>query len=379
MDHGAGEAPMAGMDHGAGEAPMAGMDHGAGEAPMAGMDHGAMSMATMTRDLPVSPDGLRMERIEMTIGPLFRGLPGGLAIRLSLDGERVMDPSWRAGACRRNLEAGWRGPAADFPDRLARLDPLTREAYRALAWRALESSVGAPPSEATELARIGTLERERAIAHLAWLSATLSLLGLESHARSARRLAIAVGRAGADVTELRRGARSLARDVLRTPLLRRRLRGIGVVPTDALKLIGAGPVWRAAGSAEDARLEWPAYRAQAWSPATRDGNDALARLQVRLDELAASLDLVAAVGTANAGSRQAATEATGVGHAVVETPRGRAELTIEVEDGRILKVLLSTPSERHATVALDAATGLELPDALVTLASFDISPWELDR
>ncbi|TAL91889.1 MAG: Ni Fe-hydrogenase III large subunit, partial [Rhodanobacter sp.] len=44
-------------------------------------------MVDVTKDLPRSRDGLPMEWVEVPFGPMFPGLPGGLLLTLTLDGD----------------------------------------------------------------------------------------------------------------------------------------------------------------------------------------------------------------------------------------------------------------------------------------------------
>ena len=46
-----------------------------------------MSMIEVTKDLPRSADGLAMDWMEVPFGPVFPGLPGGLKLTLTLDGD----------------------------------------------------------------------------------------------------------------------------------------------------------------------------------------------------------------------------------------------------------------------------------------------------
>jgi hypothetical protein len=62
---------------------MPGMDHDMGS------DSGMMSMLSMTDDVPRSPDGLAMESAEVTFGPFHYGLPIGMQIVFTLDGDTV--------------------------------------------------------------------------------------------------------------------------------------------------------------------------------------------------------------------------------------------------------------------------------------------------
>ena len=69
-----------------------------------------MSMIEMTEGMPASGDGLIMEWVPAPYGPLFPGLPGGLSLTFTLDGDRSRDRS-RAGysrtlACGATLRSG---------------------------------------------------------------------------------------------------------------------------------------------------------------------------------------------------------------------------------------------------------------------------------
>ena len=420
MDHSAmdrgdnkGAMDMSGMDHGAMD--MGGMNHGAmdhgdmssdtdnggegkgdGDEDRGGMDMdmggGGMSMVMMTKDLPRSPDGLPMEWVEAPVGPIFPGLPGGLALSFTLDGDVVAAATVSSGAVGRGLDATWAGPATSLPERLALLDPFARVSYRLLAARAVENAVDATVEETTADARVGALERERAVSHLGWLALFAGLLGdrwLENRAAALQRDLLRASHI-AEVERLRGEVGIFARRVRRTPYLHRRLVGIGT-PRAADKdqstggahftagSLPRGPVARAAGWPEDARADDPAYRRLGFAPVVRDGNDAWARLDVRLAELEQSLDLVLVVGAVVMPERPRLTDRDGSGTATVETPRGAATLSLTVEGGMVREVILDTPSMHNRTLIEKVAEGRELADALTGVASLDLSPWEMDR
>jgi hypothetical protein len=68
---------------------MSGMEeHGSMDHSMHG-EGGMMSMLEMTKDTPRSDDGLAMESADVTFGPFHYGLPPGLLIILTLDGDTV--------------------------------------------------------------------------------------------------------------------------------------------------------------------------------------------------------------------------------------------------------------------------------------------------
>jgi Ni,Fe-hydrogenase III large subunit len=373
----------AAMDHGA--------DHAAMEPAAAAhdmMDHSGhatdfMSMVAMTRDLPRSADGLPMEWIDVPFGPLFPGLPGGLNLSLTLDGDGVAGARATADATARGLDATWPGPAESFPQRLERLDPLAPVAYRLLAGRALEEVAGVDVASAIARARIREAEWERVGSHLGWLAEFGFLIGDRWLAQHAAALQIATATAsargeipGALIGRIRR---FVAR-VPRMPLLERRLAGIGQTTSSDRDQM-RGPVARAAGMVTDARLDDPAYAALGFAPVTADGGDAFARLDVRLEEISTSLDLVLAAGS----DREVADEGplpaslSGATETAIETPRGAARLHLAVDHGAVVTAHLDPPSSGHMALVPDITAGAEVADALVAVASLDLSPWEVSR
>ncbi len=352
--------------------------HGEGSGGHDEMGHGDgmgfMSMVEMTKDLPRSSDGLQMEWVETPFGPLFPGLPGGLSLTFTLDGDTVARAEAEPGIEGWAPAEGLAGPVETFPDRLARLDPLSPVAYRVLACKAVEDAAGAAGEEGS--GRAGALERERAASHLGWLSQFGHLLGDRWVARHAAELQLALLRAedAGEVVRLEAGIRKFVRRVERAPLLRRRLRGIGVPPGDAE---ASGPVARAAGRADDARADDTVYLGLGFAPVLREGNDALSRLRVRLAEIAQSLELVRAAGSISAPDRPPDPASSGTGTAAVETPRGRATLSLILEGGTVVAFDLDTPSTEHLDLVEPLAEGEELADALVGVSSLDLSPWEV--
>jgi Ni,Fe-hydrogenase III large subunit len=185
------------------------------------------------------------------------------------------------------------------------------------------------------------LEVARARSHLRWLADALVAQGLPALAHRALRLAQKVGPGdGAAV-------RDLARVLGWTQVLRWPTRGVGrLAPGDAA--VAGGPVARAAGLADDARLADPAYSALGFEPVVFTEGDAAARWRQRLAEAAQSLDLAA-----RAGDRH-----TTPGE-WVESPRGRL--------GRP-----GAPAARLLPLLPGLLKGLEWGDAVTTLVSLDL-------
>lgn len=382
QENGSGEGD--GHEH-ADDGDHGGMEHGeqegGGEVGHDHMDHGDMgfmSMVEMTKDLPRSSDGLQMEWVEAPFGPLFPGLPAGLSLTLTLDGDTVAEADAEPGIEGWSPLEGLSGPAEIFAERLSRIDPLSPVAYRVLASRAVEDAAGAAIDERTALARAGAVERERAASHLNWLAGFAHLLGYSWLEEQAGELQLALLRAAGpeDVARLAAEAKELARRVERTPLLRRRLERIGTLPADAEV---SGPVARARGSAVDARRNEEAYRLLGFEPIVLDGNDALSRLWVRLAEIERSLNLVRKAGSVSVPEVAFDGRHSGTGTATVETPRGAATLSLILDEGTVVAFDLDTPSTLHLGLIKPVSEQREVADALVGIASLDLSPWEVVR
>jgi Ni,Fe-hydrogenase III large subunit len=310
-------------------------------------------------------------------GPLSPGLPGGLTLTLTLDGDTVARAEAKGVEGRPTAE-NLAGPVEELVDRLAQLDPLSPVAYRVLALRALESGAGVEPDESTAFARVGALERERAASHLGWLSIFGRLLGYSWLEDRAGGLQISLVRAANadEVARLWVEAGRLSRRVEKTPLLRRKLRGVGLLPEGAEPL---GPVVRAGGVATDVRAGEEVYLTLGFEPVVRDGNDALSRLTVRLAEIEQSLDLIQKAGEMTVPEPVTNGEPLREGSATVETPRGAATLRLMPEEGAVGTIELDEPSARHLGLVGGLVEQRELGDALVGVASLDLSPWGMAR
>lgn len=355
------------------------MNHGTMDHTMPG--DGFMSMVAMTRDLPRSADGLPMEWIDVPFGPLFPGLPGGLDVSLTLDGDGVARAAVATGSTARGLETTWPGPLETFPDRLARVNPLAPVAYRLLAWHALEDLAGLQIDPSATRARIRAAEWERAGSHLGWLADFGALIGEQWVSQRAAALQVAVARTADEApASLIKEIREFAMFVARMPGIDRRLAGIGETGTLAPDRM-RGPVARAAGILNDARTADTGYQALGFTPVVRAGGDALARLQVRLAEITSSLGLYVAVADSYYGTSHSVSlpsHLSGTAEATIETPQGAVWLQIVVDHGAVISVHLDPPSVPHIGLVPEITAGEEVADALVAVASLDLSPWEVD-
>ena len=347
-------------------------DHATGDT-IDGIEPQFMSMVELTRGMPASADGLIMEWIEVPFGPLFPGLPSGLDLTLTLDGDAVADSrvqSLVGGA----IAVDGMTPEA-FVDHVATLAPLSPVANRQLACLALENAAGTAPDESTAMARAAAVERERIASHLRWLAGFAAQNGLVWMERRAAALQVSVQAATADqISAIAASLHGFLQRSRKTPMLRARLSGIGRI--DAGKPV-LGPVARAQGIATDTRAGDPAYQALGFEILTRTGGDALARFYQRCDEINQSLGLITRAGNISVPVPGSVAAASGHGEASVETPRGATRLKIELRDGKLVSATCQTASAAHMELLADLIHTQEIADALVTTASLDLSPWGL--
>jgi len=203
MDHG--DMEHGGMDHGGtdhGDMENGDMDHG-------GMDHGDMEMSP--GGIPLAQggedrDGLEMDVLHLTIGPVLRRWPAGLVLRCSLHGDVLAD-----------VEASL-------------VDSGTRSPTEAAA----DVDAGAPPSGFAVAAR-----------HCDDVASLLGVAGWpdgESSARRVRDLLLGADRTSPDevVTEVHH----LEKQIRRSPGLRWSLRGLGRLSVERLAADGLPDHWR---------------------------------------------------------------------------------------------------------------------------------------
>jgi Ni,Fe-hydrogenase III large subunit len=359
-DHVAGQ-----MDHGT---------HGSGEV-IEGAEANFMSMVDMTRDMPASSDGLKMEWINVPFGPFFPGLPGGLQLDLTLDGDAVADAKAQSVVGRGALLSDVGTSPKGFIDAVEALSPLSPVAYRELACRAVERAAGHSVAPETARARAAALERERVASHLGWMAGFGAQSGFGWLENRAAALQLKIRAATiVEITELTPAIKTLIRRVQRTPLLKTKLTGIGRLTGDDTQ---SGPLARAGGIPRDARSDDPVYAALGFAVVTTAAGDALARLTQRCGEIAQSLELISRADAIVMPQLQGIGATSGTSQAIVETPRGAAQLSLTLHKGKVTSVDISTPTAAHVALIATVADGREIGDALTAIGSLDISPWEV--
>jgi hypothetical protein len=301
-----------------------------------------------------SADGLVMEPIELRYGPLGTPLPGGLVADVTLDGDVVAE-------CELAALLVVDDPAA-VPDRLA-----------PTAWDIALTEARLPLDDRWR--RIAAVEVERALSHTTWLRSFGRLLGwpklVERTSRAVTTLIEAQRLNLAELGQARSELDALGDFVRGSHWLAWRAGGRAHISADRARELGLhGPVARASGVVDDARLNHPLYERLGFEPVIRAEGDALARTLVRASEAAAAVEL--AMRALEAGVLSDALPPAS-DPAIVEGPRGPLHARL---DGS--RWHLDAPGQAAALTAAGAcAVGAEWAAALVGLASFDLSPWRV--
>jgi hypothetical protein len=261
------------------------------------------------------PDGLMLGAVPTSLGPFFPGLPSGLQLEVTMQGDRI-----------RSLDAvhNW------FPERRAdddRASPELAPALRAACGRDVP---------------VADLERARIRSHLAWAASFLDLVGLEALSR--RFVENAEIMRAVDLENLFDAAERTA--------LRRVCAGLGTIELGAAQDLGlSGPVARASGQPMDSRLRDPGY--PAFEAPIRHAGDVWARWQVRRDECLQSARLIELAGHRLTGA--------------AEAPRGSIVAT---PDG------IRTPSRVNLAALEHVLPGLLWSEAVLLIASLDLDTAE---
>lgn len=318
-----------------------------------------------------SEDGLIMEPLDFSVGPLAPSLPGGLIVGLLLDGDVVARA--RPRACLR-LD-----PADPDGDALARL-----------SWRVAVDRALHQPSEAVARRQVIALEVERALSHALNLQELGNALGWHDMSAGAFDLARALlpARRAAEIS-LREPAEAKIDAALvgvdacvarlerltDSGLARGRLGGRAVVAADAARehKIG-GPIARAAGVDADERAGDALYETLGFEPHHDSAGDAEGRTRLRVAEIASAVELARRAATERGAEDPVDSAPPGLPVAV-EGPRGSL-LAVAGPDGR---VAVATPGATGALeIAGEAIVGLEFGAAVAALVSFDLSPWRVE-
>jgi formate hydrogenlyase subunit 5 len=368
------------------------------------------------------PDNLR-RRVEgegtfvIPYGPIRSGVFESIQYVIETGGEDVLALEVRPYFKRRGLESRFNGRTPGDGTTVAeRVAGIASVAHACAFSHAVERALGVEPPPKAQLWRVVHAELERIANHLdvatrlaedAALSVAVARFGILKEqvmrlrarlcgSRFGRGVIVTGGVAGGPqlpIREIRRFLSELERDLrrdrrllLRTPSFTDRLIGSGTLePATVDAHAGVGPVARGSGIPTDARFERPygAYQRLGFRMVTAEECDAMARLEVRLDEIRVSVHLIRqSLERAEKEDGELTAElpaASGAAFGWAEAPMGELVYWVEVDEGRLRTVRISSPSLRNWPLLAASFGGDVLTDFSFIEHSFGLSPAGADR
>lgn len=361
--------------------------------------------ATESWTVPVTGEGT----FQVAVGPVHAGVIESGHFRFHVVGERILLLDPRLFYKHRGLERAAAGaePAAGlaFAQRACGACAVTNSVAYALA---AEATLGLVSDREARRGRTLLLELERLYNHLNDLAQICSGVGFAlgnmafaALKERALRLnqglvghrflfgSVGVGAGGPEVSASRADAlrgelRELGADAARAwrelafaASVQARFDDVGVLgAADAAALGAVGPAARAAGIAADCRGESPGlwYGSDfAAAVPPRPRGDVGARIEVRALELEVTLELLAELlAEPIEPGRPQRREATPVGIARVESPRGETVCVVESRADRIERLHLRTGSYANWPALAHATAGNLLPDFPLINKSFEL-------
>lgn len=351
---------------------------------------------------------------EIAVGPIHAGIIEPGHFRFSCIGEVVANLEVRLGYQHRGIEQGLTACPWQHARYLAESASSDSAVANALAHsEALERLLGVDVPRRAAAIRTMALEIERIATHLGDLGGLAADIGFAIGAAAFGRLrgaALGLGQtlsgsrfqrgfvcpgglawdvSDRQLSDLAKSLNELRRPIIESrelllgnPGVQERLQGVGVLQPSLADEFGmVGPTARASGSQYDARNHFPhaLYPEMQISLPNQPAGDALARAQVRQDEVFASLDVIQSVlETIQPGPFRldlpTALPALGVGIGVVEAWRGELIHWITTNDqGAIDRYAIRDPSFQNWTgVAISARRNLVADFPLIN-KSFSLS------
>ncbi len=372
----------------------------------------------------MNPDVCQINRetFVVNVGPQHPATHGVLRIKLTMDGEYIVDAEPVIGYGHRMQEKmGENRTYAKFLPNTGRIDYVCALSNNHGYVCAVERLAGIVVPERAEFIRVITTELNRIASHLLWVGAFLVDLGgftpllytfddreaildlLESV--TGARLTFCYFRFGGvcndiDGDFIEGTRRFIARMRSRMPMyhslitrnviFRARCEGIGIIPAETCRSYGAtGPVVRGAGVSYDVRKAEPysAYPYFDFNVPVYHESDCMARYLVRMDEIIESLRIVEqAIDRIPAGPVMAEKvprvlkPAKGDCYFNVESARGSFGVRL-VSDGSdtAYRLKLRSPCFSNFSLFRECSRGTLLPDALALLGSLDLVIPDIDR
>jgi len=357
------------------------------------------------------------ETFVIPYGPIRSGVFEAIQFPIDTGGEDILALSVRPYFKRRNLEARFKDLDHEHGAYLAERIAGTEGVAQALAFaQAVESVAGVDPPRLAQRWRAVHAELERIANHLdvgiklaedAALSVGVARFGALKEEVMRLRARLCGNRFGRGVVipggirdepllsaaEVRRAVDSFENDLRRdrslllaTASFTDRLIGSGSLDGEAVtRYGGVGPIARACSLGIDARLERPydAYGRLGFRIARATSGDAMARFDVRLEEIDQSLHVVRQalerIGGESAALRHPLADSSGEGYGWAEAPSGEVIYWLALEGGRLQEAHIVSPSLRNWPLLSESYRGDVLTDVSFIEHSFGLTPAGADR
>ncbi len=349
---------------------------------------------------------------EMVVGPYHLALHEPEQFRLYVEGEKVVDADYRGFYVFRGIEklAESRLNINQIPFIAERICGICGFAHAVSYANALESALKVEVPDRARYIRTILLEIERIHSHLLFIGVACHLAGFDTGFMQTWRIREAVMQLAEYLTGNRKTygqvipggvRRDISRDhidkvrsvvkrvredfkefvdaLLGVTSLRRRCEGIGLLPPDKARELGAlGPVARGSGLPYDTRksLKYEAYGELPFKVVTLDGCDVWSRILVRVYEVFESIDIIEHAvdklpgGHIKADIRDWEPYRIGTGH--VEAPRGETlHYVMTWFNARVYRWRVRAPTYNNLLPALYMVVGYTVADAPLIIGSID--------
>ncbi|MEM3852576.1 MAG: hypothetical protein QXP70_06205, partial [Methanomassiliicoccales archaeon] len=336
------------------------------------------------------------EDISFRYGPSTGGMIEAMGVDFLTPGELIKDVHLEPEHKLRHLQILGR-PVEDAILVVERINAFHAAANSIAFASAVEDAVGIEITKGVMLSRILGLELERIRSHLYVIERLCQAagFGVPAHQlsylreRMSRVISAACGhryffnsvRYGNShiekdkvVPEVRGVAAEferIYRDLMESRLFINRLINNGRISYDKL----VGPAARASGHAYDARADSQVldYSGMSFTPVVRSNADALARMQVRAEEILQSADIIEeAAKRAVVAHPETECRGSGEGAARVESPQGDLFYFVKVEDSKISGIAMVSPSKSNMWAFSESMKGNVFTDFHFNWESFGI-------
>ena len=357
------------------------------------------------------------ETFVIPYGPIRSGVFEAIQYSIDTGGEDILALTVRPYFKRRSLEARFRGIGVEHGAYLAERVAGPAAVAHALAFaQAVERAAGVDPPRRAERWRVVHAELERIANHLdvgiklaedAALSVGVARLGALKEQVMRLRARLCGSRFGRGVVapgglrsepllsqgEATRSLDAFERDfrrdrslLLRTSSFTDRLIGTGTLDAETvMRFGGVGPVARACSLGIDARLERPygGYSRLGFRIARATAGDAMARFDVRLDEIDQSLHLIRQalerLDRESSDLLHPIARAEGEACGWTEAPMGEVVYWLLLDGETVREVHVVSPSLRNWPLFAESYRGDVLTDVSFIEHSFGLSPAGADR